>query len=70
MKANGIADLHINGPHADFISGTDYYHRCEERAEEAELLLKGPLSTKPKAVHAIYVMLWAGKTGCTHIKSL
>ena len=33
-------------------------------------MLDGPLSAKSNAVKASYVMLWAGKTGRTHIKSL
>ena len=48
----------------------DCYHRCEDWAEEVKLLLKGLLSTKSKEVQANNMILWAGKTGCTHINSL
>ena len=63
------ADL-CQGPQADFSPGPDCYQKCQDWVEECQLLLNGPLASKDKAVKANYVMLWAGKTGRTHIKSL
>ena len=40
-------------------------NRCEDLSEEVKLLLKGPLSTKSKAVQTMWCF-WAGKTGHTH----
>ena len=61
---------HLQGPQADFSQGPDLYQRCLDWREECELLLNGPLAGKSAAVKSNYVMIWAGKTGRTHIKSL
>ena len=58
------------GPQADFTSGSDCYQKCLDWVEVCNLMLDGPLSAKSNTVKASYVMLWAGKTGRTHIKSL
>ena len=66
-----MAELHhTQGPQADFSPGPDCYQRCQDWKEECELLIQGPLASKNNAVKASYIMLWAGKTGRTHIKSL
>ena len=44
--------------------------KCLDWVEECELLLNGPLASNGKAVKANYVLIWAGKTGRTHIKAL
>ena len=54
----------------DFTPGSECYQRCLDWVEECELLLNGPLALKSKATKANYVLIWAGKTGRTHIKSL
>ena len=61
---------HLPSPQPDFTPGPDCYQKCIDWVEECELLLNGPLASKSKAVKANYVLIWAGKTGRMHIKSL
>ena len=61
---------HLPAPKGNFTPGPECYQRCLDWVEECELLLNGPLASKSKAVKANYVLIWAGKTGRTHIKSL
>ena len=61
---------HLPAPKADFTQGPDCYQKCMDWVEECELLLNGPLAVKSKAVKANCVLIWAGKTGRTHVKSL
>ena len=66
-----MAELeHLPAPKGNFTPGPECYQRCLDWVEECELLLNGPLASKSKAVKANYVLIWAGKTGRTHIKSL
>ena len=58
------------GPEVDFSPGPDCYQRCQDWVEECNLLLNGPLASKSRSVKANYVLIWAGKPGRTHIKSL
>jgi len=60
----------VQGPQADFTQGPDLYHRCLDWKEECELLLNRPLAGKSDAVKSNYILIWAGKKGRTHIKSL
>ena len=69
-KVKGIAELHINGPQADFSPGPDCYQRCEDWAGEVKALLKGPLSTKSQGSTGKLCEVLAGKMGGTHNKSL
>lgn len=66
-----MAELkHLPVPKADFMLGPECYQKCMDWVEECDLLLNGPLALRSKAVKANYVLIWAGKTGRTHIKSL
>lgn len=66
-----MAELeHLRAPKGNFTPGPEYYQKCLDWVEECELLLNGPLASKSKAVKANYVLIWAGKAGRTHIKSL
>ena len=66
-----MAELeHLPAPKGNFTPGPECYQKCLDWVEECELLLNGPLASKSKAVKANYVLIWAGKTGRTHIKSL
>ena len=60
----------IKGPEADFSPSQDCYERCQDWVDEYNLLLNGPLASRSRAVKANYVLIWAGKQGRTHIKSL
>ena len=61
---------HLPTPKGNFTLAPECYQKCLDWVEECELLLNGPLASKSKAVKANYVLIWAGKTGRTHIKSL
>ncbi|KAK2557878.1 hypothetical protein P5673_019855 [Acropora cervicornis] len=61
---------HLSAPKGNFTPGPECYQKCLDWVEECELLLNGSLASKSKAVKANYVLIWAGKTGRTHIKSL
>lgn len=61
---------HVLSPQADFTAGPDCYQKCLDWVEECELFLNGPLAAKSKAVKANYVLIWAGKIGRAHIKTL
>ena len=61
---------HLPAPKGNFTPGPKCYQKCLDWVEECELLLNGPLALKSKAVKANYVLIWAGKAGRTHIKSL
>ena len=66
-----MAELeHLPAPKGNFTPGPECYQKCLDWVEECELLLNGPLASKSKAVKANYVLIWAGKTRRTHIKSL
>ena len=66
-----MAELeHLPAPKGNFTPGPECYQKCLDWVEECELLLNGLLASKSKAVKANYVLIWAGKTGRTHIKSL
>ena len=66
-----MAELeHLPAPKGNFTPGPECYQKCLDWVEECELLLNGPLASKSKVVKANYVLIWAGKTGRTHIKSL
>ena len=66
-----MAELeHLPAPKGNFTPGPECYQKCLDWVEECELLLNGPLASKSKAVKANYVLVWEGKTGRTHIKSL
>ena len=61
---------HLPAPKGNFTPGPKCCQKCLDWVEECELLLNGPLALKSKAVKANYVLIWAGKAGRTHIKSL
>ena len=61
---------HFQAPQADFSPGPDCYQKCQDWVGKCELLLSGPLVWKSKEIKASYVLIWAGKIGRTHIKSL
>ena len=66
-----MAELeHLPAPKGNFMPGPECYQRCLDWFEECELLLNDPLALKSKAVKANYDLIWVGKTGRTHIKSL
>ncbi|PFX23285.1 28S ribosomal protein S18b, mitochondrial [Stylophora pistillata] len=66
-----MAELqHLPAPKGNFMPGPECYQKCLDWVEECELLLNGPLASKSKAVKANYVLIWAGKAGRTHSKSL
>ena len=61
---------HLPAPKGNFTPGPECYQKCLDWVEECELLSNGPLAPKSKAVKANHVLIWAGKAGRTHIKSL
>ena len=65
-----VAMEHLPAPKGNFTPGPECYQTCLDWVKECELLLNVPLASKSKAVKATYVLIWAGKGGRTHIKSL
>ena len=65
-----VALEHLPAPKGNFTPGPKCYQTCLDWVKECELLLNVPLASKSKAAKATYVLIWAGKGGRTHIKSL
>ncbi|RMX49495.1 hypothetical protein pdam_00023953 [Pocillopora damicornis] len=65
-----VALEHLPAPKGNFTPGPECYQTCLDWVKECELLLNVPLASKSKAAKATYVLIWAGKGGRTHIKSL
>ena len=53
----------------DWTEDEDLHKRYKDWQDEVNLLLSAPLSAQSKAVKANYILIWAGKTARTYLKS-